>query len=197
VRMDLLHPASVARAVCDGLVGIGSFVAPFAPALDRLEIVHVAPSRTAAPSPESTPLAYEPQPVSTPWGLGTQPRLVRARSREPDIAYTVVPSLSGLTALRPGAPVLLDVDMDYFCSRDQMNGDGSGELGVSLAAVEREIDEFGRILAASPSIARRVAVITVALSPGFYPAAYWRATVGRLCDALTLACGGNGRGHAA
>ena len=83
-----------------------------------------------------------------------------------------------LTAL-PDAAVLLHIDLDFFNNR--FNGDSDWRTHLKrhdpcLADILATIDSIFASLAAG-RVLEKVVDITVAISPGFFPAELWEPTV--------------------
>jgi len=196
VTMRLSDPTAVASMIRRGLVGIGSFITPFLHGGFPCDLVHVC----AAP--------YAAGLTTVGWvRLGTERLATVGRSWLEGFSPTATvgpPGEAGgtgvfqrfgdvmdLQRLAPEGPVLLDIDLDFFANRYNRDSDWQPlpSRDPPLAAVLTEVDRLAECLTVAPFL-RQVEVITLAISPGFFPAEYWRQTVARLRSHLRRLLGG-------
>jgi hypothetical protein len=122
-------------------------------------------------------------------GAGQRPAVTRSSVRPPHQA--AVPALftndaAALTAIPGDGPVWVDVDMDFFCNHFDDSTPEPPPLW-SAAEVADRIEALGRWLRRA-LVGRRVGLVTMAVSPGFYPAALWQETLPlarRMCRSLS------------
>lgn len=88
--------------------------------------------------------------------------------------------------------VWLDIDLDYFCNRfdgdsDRLQNESSEEEHAEL---ERRLTLFRNGLARAEWI-RDIVAVSIAVSPGFLPAAHWETALGAVAGVLRETIGGN------
>lgn len=179
-RLDLRLPSSIAPFLLRGFLGIGSFMVPFLHALEECDIVHIFPS---AKYPSGMRLA-QLRPFcerflhfgGVCWRPGVQVVDAEPTEMTTGLRYFLTDDLSILQRLQPCGPVLLDVDMDYFCNRFDDASTSDSDPHPSLNQVQERINELEAHLRQG-CLAPSVEVVTLALSPGFYPASYWPGTL--------------------
>lgn len=180
--VSLLDPPSVAAAVSSGAIGVAGFFSPFLRCFDEIEIRHL---RTRVPAGVSgwheltttvtnDPLFNVPRP-----GLRLGPDVGARGVPLRYLGTSVVDDwLEGL----PDWPVLLHVDLDYLSNR--YNGDSDWHLAQPEhdpleAVVHARLDEVLDGLEGAGD-ALRVENISIALSPGFFPAEWWSGVLSTL-----------------
>ncbi len=192
---DLFDPESVRTAILTGAVGVGSFMSPFIHTVRRVHLRHLSQT---APNGGAQDCALVAEPVAD--------TLLNTKDSRPAIKiirdeatahhglrstsagqYRYTRQLARWLGDLPEAPVLLHVDMDYFNNR--YNGDSdwkskSGRHDPSLPEVLLAIDELFKTINET-GVAPRIENVTVALSPGFFPAELWAVSIGRMQEHLT------------
>ena len=185
-EVELLRPDSVASAVTSGAIDVGSFMVPLIHHVPRVHVRHLCDTRYATErrgrfalrathEPDDLLAPGAPRPASL---LERPATLGHARESSYEAFSDVEPWCEGL----PSAPVLLHIDMDFFNNRYNGDSDWEGRPGRYDPQVDRvltRIDEVIRPLG-SLDVAHRPVDVTVALSPGFFPAELWAPAVGRL-----------------
>lgn len=176
-------PASVAAAIESGAVGMGSFMTLMLHRFPDAEVRHLcqAPKVTATrdlafrPSTERdtllSPGAERPALDLMAGAGGTGPGRFRQTA-----------DLDDWLERLPDAPVLLHVDLDYFNNRYDGDGDWAERverldppLDVVLARVDALADALTRA-----QVGPRIEDVTIAFSPGFFPAELWAPVSGHL-----------------
>jgi hypothetical protein len=186
--VDLRDPLSVVAALRSGAIGIGSFIVPFVHQVPGLNLFHLCARARQRTAPGAYAMAPLCDGTDRLFPDARRPRVELRRLEEPaapgpgEGLYLLGDDTADLLARIPPGPVLLHIDLDYFNDRFDGRPDWreAGDRhdpprGETLAA----IDAFFAALAASPA-GRAVADVTVALSPGFFPAEYWRPAVERV-----------------
>jgi hypothetical protein len=182
--LDLNDTSTIEEFVLRGFIGTGSFIAPILHTLPELDIVHVAQDHETAP--EEFELVAE-QTIETMFtgrrlcrpGVRLGPASPQARFR-----YTRTSDAARALDMAAGRDHILDIDLDYFCNAF----DNRKPLAHAMAQdawrdeTERLIDNFQRALTASTAVP---SLVTLALSPGFFPSDYWSATVPRLREIIS------------
>lgn len=165
-RMRLDDRKTVRRFVARGYIGIGGFIAPMlaAGAIDAM--LHVCAPGGAGAGEVAT---LVPEAAADSGWL----RIDKRPADQPGVPYRRVDLATALAlALGFDGHLLLDIDFDGFCNRFDTEGGAAASDAEALAAMDQAL----RALLAS-GLARRAAVTTLALSPGFFPAALWPAAV--------------------
>jgi len=192
VQID--RPATVDAALKSGAIGMGSFIAPMLAAGRQVHIRHLRmpTGRPQPPGHYRLVLAHEPDTLLSP----REPRLA-ARVLGPNTrlghgqitvgSYTLTETLSGwLDDLPADTLMLLHVDCDYFNNRYDGDSDWRSHSRIhdpSATQVQLSVKELCEALR---SLAGRVDDVTIALSPGFFPAEYWRDTVEALLRTVAV-----------
>lgn len=186
--MSLLFPESVALAVGTGAIGIGSFIVPLLQALGGIDVLHIVPNGGCEEPITRRQMIVYGEPFRWFGGEGYQPHVALNERRlhgenHSTFDYILASGSQALSELDANGPVLLDIDMDYFCNRYDTN-----ILDRRVTCVAEILDQIQVLLSnlRSSPMRRRVSVISVALSPGFFPAAYWNPCVNTLVDGLRL-----------
>lgn len=182
--VDLAMPTSVESAIRSGAIGIGSFISPLLHHLPCVDVRHLCATQYRLDRAGAHWIGRAILEDSLLQLGGSRPALTVARGSRPKGAvahpYLVTDDLkSWLGGLRDG-PILLHVDMDYFCN--PYNGDSDwAESGPkherSPGDVIRRIDE---VFDALGPIASRIEDCAIALSPGFFPVSLWSIAMSRV-----------------
>jgi hypothetical protein len=188
--VDLTRPGSVARAVRRGAVGIGSFIAPFLHSVAVCDYVHVCPG-VLHEQRHDCALVAEPVPAAA-IAAGSAPavrvqRHAAGSTRAPAVSHVFTTDLAVMSELRPAGPVLLDIDMDFFCNHLDSRRVGpmcAADDCHSVDAINRQIRSVGAYLHDNDALWSQLAVVTVALSPGFFPSRYWSSALAQLDEVI-------------
>jgi hypothetical protein len=188
--LDLSDGATIDEFVLRGFVGIGSFIAPLLHAVSELDIVHVAQDHRT--DPEEFELLVERVPETTFTGRRLLRPSVRLAlpSRSPRIRYTRTSDMGLALDRAAGRDLILDIDLDYFCNAfdnkcpdaDALPVQRPGDGETARGETARLVDDLWRLLKASlvaPSL------VTVAVSPGFFPSDDWSTAVPRLREIIS------------
>lgn len=191
---DLYEPASVQSAILSGAIGVGSFMSPFIHTVPRVHLRHL--SQTASGEGTQNFSLVTKSLADTILNVGAS-RPAIGISRELDLTsnerlrvnakhYRITRQLDAWLAELPDAPVLLHVDMDYFNNRYNGDSDWAArgrthdptlpEIMLAIDGMFKAINESG--------VASRIENVTVALSPGFFPAELWASSVTRMQEHL-------------
>ena len=191
---DLYEPASVQSAILSGAIGVGSFMSPFIHTVPRVHLRHL--SQTATNKGDQDFSLVTKSLADTILNIGAS-RPAISISRELDLfpneklmssskLYRFTRQLDAWLGELPDAPVLLHVDMDYFNNR--YNGDSDWAARVcthdpKLPEIMLAIDDMFKAINDS-GVASRIENVTVALSPGFFPAELWATSINRMQEYL-------------
>lgn len=191
--VNLYRPTSVTAALNSGAIGMGSFIVPALAADRPIEIRHLRKptGRTGKPGRYDLTLVDEPDTLLAPGELRPAVRITQPhRSRANDQmvgSYTLTERTHGwLDNIPSDAVILLHVDCDYFSNRYDGDSDWQTHSVIhdpSQAQIQRSLEEFCEFL--QPVIGQ-VQDVTIAISPGFFPAEHWQRTVEALLPALTI-----------
>lgn len=191
--VDLYRPATVTAALNSGAIGMGSFIVPALAAGRQVHIRHLRKptGRPGRPGRYRLIQADEPDTLLAPGELRPAVRITepsRARTHETAVStYTLTETPHGwLDELTEDTLILLHVDCDYFSNR--YDGDSDWRTHPSIhdppqAEVEHSVDELCETLR---PIISQVHDVTIAISPGFFPAEHWQSTVETLLQTLTI-----------
>ena len=189
IRID--NPETVKNAILSGSVSVGSFIAPFFHHINKITLRHL---RNSYRSQNSTTkkhlypsLIYDDllrpgqfRPALSLEAFGA----VGQRS----IDYLVTDQLSEwLQDLPKEIPILLHIDMDYFNNRFDGDSDWAERQRILDPTLEQVLSQITTTFTQLWSVVERSQVedITVALSPGFFPAEFWPASIDLLHNQLT------------
>ncbi|MEU6904373.1 hypothetical protein ABZ935_03290 [Streptomyces coeruleorubidus] len=189
--VDLKRPASISAAIDLGLVGIGSFIVPFLHGLTGFEFVHLCMDTSdqtqsqgslSLGSRESGEVMKRPELLIADGSPG------RKQGGRELGTYKFGPDFSILGILEPAGPVLLDIDMDFFCNRYDDSMEGRNRCVTDNCHTRESIcdliDELGFHLRSNRGLCNQVEVVTIALSPGFFPSEFSKVTLAYLRDTL-------------
>ncbi|WP_210162884.1 GNAT family N-acetyltransferase [Pleomorphomonas oryzae] len=173
---DLRDPSSVIAAIESGAIGMGSFMAPFLAIAPHAEVRHLCQPPKALRTQD-----FEIRRVTTPDNLlePGAPRLgIGLTPVAPGIGrgrYRITPSIDDWLDGVDGRPILLHIDLDYFCNRYDGDSDWafrSERLDPPPAAIDRQMDDLVKALNLR-RVAERIEDVVLAFSPGFFPAELW------------------------
>jgi hypothetical protein len=111
--------------------------------------------------------------------VAAPPTLKKSASSTAEAVNSTLPAMfvtetAPITPLPGDGPVLLDIDMDFFCNFFDDSSSQPGNVPGTREVVEQihRLEEF-----LSEALAgRQVELVTIALSPGFYPSILWEET---------------------
>lgn len=175
-EMDLEDSESVARFVAEGFIGIGGFLLPLLDAHHRANFVHWAPLHDAGHS-------WRASVVALPFARCSGPQerhYLTEDANGPISCTTTARGPDAVAALTDDDPLFLDIDMDAWCN----------VYDDSLARTEHSFDADTILRHMATDLAflkkalsgRRIAMISCALSPQFFPVPLWRPAVELLSD---------------
>lgn len=179
--VDLRDPLSIVAAIRSNAIGIGSFIVPFVHEVPGLHLSHLC----ARGRMQTAPGVYALEPVlgedDRLFPGARRPRTEVRRAADGRSRYHLSDDLGELLAAIPPGPVLLHIDMDYFNDRYDGRPDWreTERHDPAADAVLASVDRVFQSLAASP-VGERIEDVTVALSPGFFPAEHWEAAIDRV-----------------
>ena len=186
-KVDLMLPTSVTQAIESGAIGMGSFLTPFLHKVPNADVRHLC---------------------QAPKCMGTQDFHFLTCTRPDDLlnlhairpAIDLIPSSAGAS---PGGyrytnslvdwlegicdgPILLHIDLDYFCNRYDGDSDAlvtPKPLNPPLSVIKARIDALGRAMQ-DAGVLEQIDDIVIAFSPGFFPAELWGVVSSYLMAAL-------------
>jgi hypothetical protein len=187
--VDLSAPPTVKSAVVSSGIGVAGFFAPMIRSFDEMEIRHL---RHAVPLGGAGWHALRVTDIVDSI-LRPGARRPAIEIGQPDVGKTH--PLRYLSTSEPAAwlsnlpdwPILLHVDLDYLSNR--FNGDSDWESAPkrhdpSAVEVAQALGAMLDALDACPGKGQ-IEDIAIALSPGFFPAEFWTATVETLGSRLS------------
>ncbi|MFB9843904.1 hypothetical protein [Mucilaginibacter ginsenosidivorans] len=180
-EVNLASPISVENAIKSGSIAVGSFMPLFFHQFSKLQFRHLLPTYRI-------PHAYKKGIIKKSL---TNDDLLCQTCVRPSLGFESNELSSGiiydptddlaafLSEIPTDIPILLHVDMDYFNNRFDGDSDWEGHRYIhnpSKANVLRRVREvFVAIMNQIPK--SQLEDITIALSPGFYPADLWKESM--------------------
>ena len=179
-KFDIKNPESVRNAILSGAIGVGSFFVPFLHGVQKMHLRHLCEDHATEMyalkkewSPDTLLATNQLRPTVTFQQLNEENKF------EFDIYYRITSNLSEWLDNLPDAPILLHIDMDYFNCRYDGDSDWnthSIKHDPSISEIKLKIEElFTAII--QKGLKNQIKDITIALSPGFYPAEFWEDTI--------------------
>jgi hypothetical protein len=174
---SLYDPDSIERAIMSGAIGMGSFFTLLLHELNNVTILHLCqPPKLKASQSFGLANILERDTLLAP--EAQRPALRLRGDVDPANAstYFVTDNHEALIdALPDEKPILVHIDMDYFNNR--FDGDSEWRLHAdrhdqTLVHIVEEIQRLGRTLN-DPRIKNRIVDVSIAYSPGFFPAEFW------------------------
>jgi hypothetical protein len=194
--LDLTEPTTISDAIISGAIGIGSFILPLIHQVPKVDVRHlISPNSDQDYSysrrkitnieiswEDDSLLALGEKRMKTHLRNSREQLLIGSQTHEykkykvsddPKVCFEGVPN---------DVPVLLHIDMDFFNNR--FNRDSNWQtnnkrhdppLKDILLSIDKLFDEF-----VSFNLVNRVEDVTIALSPGFFPAELWEPTVNKI-----------------
>jgi hypothetical protein len=187
--VDVRQPGTIARGIEERAIGIGSFIVPLLHALEGFNLLHI--HRHAASDDGRSATRFHLSGIVLDDRSRPMFRIANDKVGTAPGLYVTTDDLSVLGALRWEGPVLFDVDMDYFCDRFDNKLRSAADDASTLDQVCARIDEVGEWLRRVPELMSHIEVVTLALSPGFFPSDYWSESIARLERAITQALDGS------
>ena len=183
-QVNLRDPNSVQRAIESGAIGMGSFMTPFIHEYPTVCVRHLCqPPKTYQTAESRLKLTSI---KDTLLHVGSdRPAIEIATINDPALSNYLVTSNARRWANDiEGRPALVHIDMDYFNNR--FDGDSAWQerenrLDPNLPLILEKIDELVDALANSKAV---IEDVTIAYSPGFFPAEYWQSADNRLKSGL-------------
>ncbi|HDS1738292.1 TPA: hypothetical protein QEM67_000117 [Pseudomonas putida] len=188
--VNLHEPRSVTSAIMSGALGMGSFLTPFLHRYPDTQVRHLCQGPKCTSTIDSRiRLEFQCDTLLDHSAMRPAISLVSDDGGTGAGRYRFTHDLCAwLEGLSQGdAPILLHVDMDYFCNRYDGDSDHieyPGPLNDTLPQVLDRIDALTDALHRH-GLVDRLADIVVAFSPGFFPAEFWAES----CDRLLVGLG--------
>jgi hypothetical protein len=179
-RVTMEKPESILSAIESGAIAVGSFMPVFFHQIPNIEFRHLLP-------PHRMPMAYKAGAIKNQFEKDDllcldcdRPTMVFENHGHSQHIYSPTADLATFLAnIPPDVPVLLHVDMDYFNNRFDGDSDWKSHEYVHDPMAESVLlqvsEVFEAILASVPR--KQLEDIAVALSPGFFPAEFWKDTI--------------------
>lgn len=180
----LRAPETVEDAIRSGAVGIGSWLTPMIEACERIDIRHLSSScrRFGIDGCYDIEIVYEQDTLLSPDSLRSSIALSQSSiTTRPNGGrkYRATNNISEFLDGIDYGPILLHIDVDYFCNRYNGNSDYldiPARHDVAEPVFRERVDEvFSQLLRCG--VAHKIEDVTVALSPGFFPVEYWPKTI--------------------
>lgn len=182
-EVNFLNPDSVRSSIETGAIGKGSILTPLIWNTPKIHVRHLC-FRAHPASSYHLERAAEADNI-----LFTEPNRIALKFKEvawdklsQQSSYVVTPDVSfWMKDLPEDVPILLHFDLDYF--NDRLDGDSNWESRSSGRCFDPDFSEqreqlneiFRQIELAK--IKTRILNVSVGISPGFYPAEFWKRMV--------------------
>jgi hypothetical protein len=179
-KVTMEKPESILSAIESGAIAVGSFMPVFFHQIANIEFRHLLP-------PHRLPTAHKAGAIKNHLEKDDllcldcdRPTMVFGNHGHNQHIYCPTADLATFLAnIPPDVPVLLHVDMDYFNNRFDGDSDWKSHEfrhDPTAESILRQVSEvFEATLASVPR--KQLEDITVALSPGFFPAEFWKDTI--------------------
>jgi len=170
--MSISDVRSVNHFIHRGFIGIGSFILPLLHTLPNTQFIHVIPQGNEATwvrRQKEMVLDMEERAYGDYMAMSLTTR--RPMHGEKGNRHSVQTNdLSFLQTIDHYGSVFLDIDLDYFCNVY----DSNQPIGIepSPKVIKQRMDDVIAALHDS-SILKNVEVLTLALSPDFFPSSLW------------------------
>lgn len=186
---NLEDPMSVVNAIKSGAIGIGSFICPLIACGMSVDLYHLSPAQHFRYAPDRYDLSLELERNDPLFSDAVRP-VLKVGNAHASSSYTLSDNMSEICAeLDTRYPTFLHIDLDYFNNRFDGRPDWQGKTqrhDPGIAEVLERVDlVFGEL--ALNNI--KLVDISIGISPGFFPAEYWHATLQRIRHHVTaLSC---------
>lgn len=176
-KVDMAIPKSIQSAIQSGAVAVGSFMPIFFHSVPNIEFRHLLPPHRLSAAFQSGNIKIDFETDTLLCKTCERPGLEFEYGASTGYTYHPTSDLNDfLTYISADASVLLHVDMDYFNNR--FDGDSDWEQHDYIHDPDKNdllaqvADVFRAITEKVPKV--QLEDITVALSPGFFPAEFWK-----------------------
>lgn len=178
------EPATIAAAICSGAIAVGSFLTVFLHHCPRVQLRHLFPPHRRAAAHQAGGISRVTEADALRGPAYQRPAVAfEAAETGTGLAYLPTDQLAIFLAdIPPEVPVLLHVDMDYFNNRFDGDSDWPQHETIHDPPPEQVLHQVREVFTAvlatiAPS---QLADITVALSPGFFPAELWQPSIAEI-----------------
>jgi hypothetical protein len=181
--LDLRDASTIEEFVLRGFIGIGSFIVPLLHAVAGLEIVHVAQAHSSTAEDLELRLEHIQETTFTGRRLDRPAARIVPPTENTTFRYTRTSDPSIAFQRARHKEVLLDIDLDYFCNvldNKRADADLTSLPSCSRGTAEL-IDGLHNQLKRGDVVP---SLVTVALSPGFFPSDGWPTVIPRLKEIL-------------
>lgn len=172
-EVKLTDPVTVQRAIESGAIGMGSFMTPFLWHFPHATVRHLCqPPKMQADVRRKLMFNLAPDPLLDPNAERLAIDLVRGATGTGD--YLGTSDTTTWSRGIEGRLALVHIDMDYFNNR--YDGDSAWlerdpRLDPDLKTMLSKVDDLITALAASKA---SIEDVSIAYSPGFFPAEFWQ-----------------------
>ncbi len=187
-KYEPLRAQEVKTAVCAGSIDQGCYIAPLLHVVEQVEIIHIVPQKRSYQIYSLEP-TFRADETLWPGTLKLSLKLVpylseRDFQKNVQSRYHVMSDYSQVQRLLAQShwPILLHIDMDYFCNRYNRRSDWYECQEVaddSLEIILTKLDKIADYLL-NPHVRERLVSTDIALVPGFFPADYWERSIKHL-----------------
>ncbi|HCW1033986.1 hypothetical protein [Pseudomonas aeruginosa] len=185
--VDLEVPTSVTKAIESGAIGMGSFLTPFLHLHPTADVRHLCQAPKCIGTTDfRIKLGHQPDDLLDTGAVRPTIELeLRSNGIGPGVYRYTDSLVSWLEGIGEG-PILLHIDLDYFCNRYDGDSDALTSpkpLDPSISEIRTRISELGKAMN-DAGVVDRIADIAIAFSPGFFPAELWNDVSSELLSAF-------------
>lgn len=180
--VDLSDPNALEQAIDRGVITKGNFLTAYLLAMPPGCLIHTGPGV------EERAMWLVPRPYQTAFAgrSYSQTGLQMQEQAAPGLwGFRQTRHLPDDLSIDTHERVWLDVDLDAFCNRYCGDSDLRYQIATTRECEEmrERIEQFLSQLAEARWVAQ-IAVVTIAISPGFFPAEYWSYAVPQVYDGI-------------
>lgn len=172
-EVRLTDPVTVQRAIESGAIGMGSFMTPFLWQCPQATVLHLCqPPKMQDDVRRELMLNLTPDILLNPYAKRLAIEFVDGKTGTG--GYLGTSNTSTWSDGIGGRPALVHIDMDYFNNRYDGDSDWpqrESRLDPDLTTMLSKVDDLINALATSKVI---IEDVSIAYSPGFFPAEFWQ-----------------------
>lgn len=187
---SLLDPESVTSAILSGALGKGSILSPLIWQVEKIHVRHL----TVRPDPYAYSLerVYIPDAI-----LGDSLLRISLEQKEIEESDSLLNTSNYIATsnidtwpnhLPDGVPIFLHIDMDFFNNRFDGNSAWQETGRCHDTSLEMQLNLVKKIfdVLKDKNLERRIADVSLCLSPSFFPAEFWQPVSEMILNKLRL-----------
>lgn len=184
-KFDLLNPESVECSINTGAISMGSFILPLLLKIPKVQIRHLCNTNYLEnrPSRSSIDVEYEKDSLLKP--NNCRPSIILSnisKNSHSSHEYCLTDDINEWIDTPYDCPILLHIDFDYFNNRFNGDSDWDKYQMLNNSSFNDIINRIDKIFLGlkNSKIKKRIVDITLAISPGFFPAEFWELTTSKI-----------------